>query len=86
MVALDWLDGRPGAALRHLAGAARWPGVWRAGTRAHRLNRSAYRLGLDLLRVGRVLLVTKRTPHCERARRLAEIETSVGALSVPPSI
>jgi 1-acyl-sn-glycerol-3-phosphate acyltransferase len=57
MVALDWLDGVPGEMLQVLARSARWPGVWRAESRAHRLNRSAYRLALDLLREGRVLLV-----------------------------
>ena len=57
LIALDWLGG--GARLgvmRWLADAARWPGVWRAGA-GWRFNRAGYRLSLDLLREGRLLLV-----------------------------
>ena len=57
VVALDWLGGGPALGLmRGLAGAARWPGVWRRGP-GWRLNRHGYRLALTLLREGRLLLV-----------------------------
>lgn len=57
VIALDWL-GRGGRLrlMRWLAGAARWPGMWRSGPE-WRLNRSGYRLSLRLLREGRLLLV-----------------------------
>ena len=57
LVAVDWLGGgRRLALMQRLAAAARWPIVWRRGA-AWRLNRRGYRLGLDLLREGRLLLV-----------------------------
>lgn len=57
LIALDWLGGgRRLRLMRWLATAARWPGVWRSGP-GWRLNRDGYRLSLDLLREGRLLLV-----------------------------
>jgi 1-acyl-sn-glycerol-3-phosphate acyltransferase len=57
LIAVDWLGRGLGLVLmRRLAAAARWPIVWRAGA-AWRPNRDGYRLGLDLLRQGRPLLI-----------------------------
>jgi 1-acyl-sn-glycerol-3-phosphate acyltransferase len=57
LIALDWLGGETRLGLmRWLAAAARWPGVWRAG-RGWRFNRAGYRLSLELLREGGLLLV-----------------------------
>ncbi len=57
LIALDWL--RAGArlrAMRWLANAARWPGVWRSGP-GWRLNREGYQQSLQVLRQGGLLLV-----------------------------
>jgi putative membrane protein len=57
LIAVDWLGGgRRLAVMRRLAAAARWPIVWRPGA-AWRFNREGYRLSIDLLREGRLLLV-----------------------------
>jgi 1-acyl-sn-glycerol-3-phosphate acyltransferase len=57
LIALDWLGtGRRMRLMRWLAGAARWPGVWRSGP-GWRLNRDGYRQSLQVLREGGLLLV-----------------------------
>jgi putative membrane protein len=57
LIAADWLGGGWRLALmRRLAGAARWPMVWRRGA-AWRLNRAGYNASLKLLEEGRILLV-----------------------------
>jgi 1-acyl-sn-glycerol-3-phosphate acyltransferase len=58
VVALDWLgSGTALRVMRWLASAARWPGVWRAGSTTWRFNRDGYLLSLRLLREGRALLI-----------------------------
>jgi 1-acyl-sn-glycerol-3-phosphate acyltransferase len=58
VVALDWLGSVTALrAMRCLASAARWPGVWRTGSKTWRFNRDGYLLSLRLLREGRPLLI-----------------------------
>jgi 1-acyl-sn-glycerol-3-phosphate acyltransferase len=57
LIGADWLAGGwQLAMMRRLAGAARWPMVWRRGS-GWRFNRDGYRLSLALLGEGRLLLI-----------------------------
>jgi 1-acyl-sn-glycerol-3-phosphate acyltransferase len=56
MVAVDWLSGPSLSIMNALTRAAQWPAV-RRGAPWATANRAAYRLSLDLLRAGRVVLM-----------------------------